>query len=482
MKGTLLMYTFCRIRNTALLRRFATHAASALLLLLVCCAPANAESVSAKATKYLVLDDRIIDRVEGAELVLGKVEKSPSNPLFGEDRPWEPRGDNYYCNVIYDEQEKIYKCWYNPFVFSELDEKTPRDDRKNVKWEVSKERRFGVCYATSKDGIKWDKPNLGLVDYRGSKDNNIIMFDVHGLDIVKDMTEQDVHKRYKMIGAVGGIGPQRVWYSADGLKWSEPEIYEQIGGRSDTRNNVTWIPERKEWMLISRVGFTPRDVGRSASKNFRDWSPIELVLKPESDNPQFHDMPSFRYGDVYLGLIGVFDVEADRQWVELAWSPDSIDWRRILPGTPFIPNGKKGSYDWGCIFADQPILNESEIRIYYSACNGNFFGWRDAFLCLATLKPDHWAGYKSDSKDKATVQTKTLSCNGTKLALTADVEGTIACSVYDKNGKELAQLETVKDDVTNQVVGDLTKFEGKEIQLRFELQDATLYSFAFTNE
>lgn len=35
--------------------------------------------------------------------------KDKRNPLFKEDKPWEPRYDNVYCNVIYDEQDKIYK-------------------------------------------------------------------------------------------------------------------------------------------------------------------------------------------------------------------------------------------------------------------------------------------------------------------------------------------------------------------------------------
>jgi len=30
------------------------------------------------------------------------------------------------------------------------------------------------CYATSKDGVTWVKPKLGLVEFNGSKDNNII--------------------------------------------------------------------------------------------------------------------------------------------------------------------------------------------------------------------------------------------------------------------------------------------------------------------
>jgi hypothetical protein len=29
-----------------------------------------------------------------------------------------------------------------------------------------------MCYAVSEDGLHWEKPNLGLVEYNGSKENN----------------------------------------------------------------------------------------------------------------------------------------------------------------------------------------------------------------------------------------------------------------------------------------------------------------------
>ncbi|KRP27518.1 MAG: hypothetical protein ABS28_02835 [Cryomorphaceae bacterium BACL22 MAG-120619-bin32] len=70
-------------------------------------------------TKYLLLDNSIIDRVDGCQLVVGTVTKSPHNPLFGEDKPWEQRYDNFYGNVIYDKKEKVYKCWYSPFIVDE---------------------------------------------------------------------------------------------------------------------------------------------------------------------------------------------------------------------------------------------------------------------------------------------------------------------------------------------------------------------------
>jgi len=33
----------------------------------------------------------------------------------------------------------------------------------------------GFCYARSKDGIKWEKPSLGLAEFEGSRDNNIVL-------------------------------------------------------------------------------------------------------------------------------------------------------------------------------------------------------------------------------------------------------------------------------------------------------------------
>jgi len=80
----------------------------------------NAENGSRifKRDRYLVLDSRIIDKTDNVELTVGVVDKDPRNPLFKEDKPWEPRFDNPYCSVIYDEEEKIWKCWYSIFTRS----------------------------------------------------------------------------------------------------------------------------------------------------------------------------------------------------------------------------------------------------------------------------------------------------------------------------------------------------------------------------
>ena len=72
----------------------------------------------AKQPRFLLLDSRIIEKTENAQLTVGTVRKDTNNPLFKEDKPWEPRFDNPYCSVIYDEEQKIYKCWYSIFLKS----------------------------------------------------------------------------------------------------------------------------------------------------------------------------------------------------------------------------------------------------------------------------------------------------------------------------------------------------------------------------
>ena len=52
-------------------------------------------------------------------------------------------------------------------------------------------REMGGCYATSQDGLTWVKPELGLVDFQGSRANNLVVRGPHGAGIFKDLREAD---------------------------------------------------------------------------------------------------------------------------------------------------------------------------------------------------------------------------------------------------------------------------------------------------
>ena len=485
-----------------------TIAAVAMFQVVVCGTAANGQpghtqptEIQAAGHRYLLLDSRIIQSTENAKLTVGAVRKDKNNPLFKEDKPWEPRFDNPYCSVIYDREKKLYKCWYSIFIQCSQESwlTVPREKRAWVDWKESPDRGFGVCYATSTDGIHWEKPELGIIDFQGNQKNNIVMRAVpHGVGVIKDLHETDPQKRYK------AIRPHReytnVWFSPDGLNWTEKRLPGLDHG--DTYNCVFWDPALEKYVLFTRNwggtgakekrygGGRYRRESRSESPDFLNWSQAKVVIEGLDTDMQIHDMPVFRHAGVYIGLVGLFDTVANRQHVELAWSPDSLQWHRICPGTPLIANGQQmGDYDWGCIFASPPIFRKHEILLYYGGNNGRFMGWRDGFFCLARLRPDGFAGYEQiagGSNRVATITTKPVVAGAGSLRLSADVaiSGFVKVTIFDQQNNALAESELTVQTVTDAEVRwkegfSLETLKGNEIRLRFELRNSKLYSFSF---
>jgi len=469
--------------------------------------PALADK-SSPSKKYLLLDSRLIEKTKGVELRVGKVKKHPANPLFSQEKPWEPHFDNLYPSVIYDKQEKVYKCWYNPFIVDQRVTSTPHDKRNDesttYRYVKPSFRAHGLCYATSKDGLKWNKPNLGLVEFQGNKNNNLLMRHnklmprgPHGTGITKDLRETDPARRYKMFMSTG-TGHMGVSFSADGIHWCQPIPKDEIRARGDTRNNAFWAPRLGKYVGITRkidrsyapdTGWSPgiRVVARTESPDFDNWTKSEVVFAGLDKDLQLHDMIVFPYGQVYIGLVGLFNIvpEVCRQHVELAWSPDTVNWHRINPGTPLIANSqKKGAYDWGCIFPAVPIFSEDKILIYYGGANGKFLGWRKGHLCLATMKPDRFAGYETTKKDtSAEIITKAIDVSGSSLHISADVAkgGSIRVAVLDDQNRTIAACLPITKDVTDGHVKwkNDKPIKAKKIALTFELKNAKLYSFSF---
>ncbi len=431
---------------------------------------------------YLLLDNRIVENVNNAKLSVGKVSKYKGNPLFGEEYPWEVMFNNMYPNVIYDEQEQLYKIWYGLFIYDSAYATVPPEKRKPGTYmkSICRGRKDGLCYAFSKDGIRWTKPMLNIVKWKG-KPSNILSEHVHGVGVMKDMRERDPARRYKMFFK-GQI--MSVRFSLDGLHWGQYIACPEISAAGDTHNNTIWSPELGKYVGFTRLwNENRRVVGRTESPDFVHWTKAVEVFRGKHLF-DIYSMPVFRYAGVYLGFPAIFDERADRVWTELAWSPDTIHWYRIDEGTPLIPNSeKKGDYDWGTIFASKPILKDDMIRIYYGGCNGGHFDWRDGFLCLATLRLDGFAGYEPVKiNEQGIVITKPIDF-GSGLRITADAEGgTVIVSLIDKTGKVLLTSQPITANVTDELViwkdkSELKKVVGKEVRLKFAIKRAKLYSF-----
>ncbi len=132
-----------------------------------------------------------------------------SDPVLTNSNAWET-GDVYYPSVIKDGSS--FKMYYA----------AESDDGK-----------IRICYATSSDGIAWDKPTLNLINYDGSDNNNIVLepsasgFDKmrvshpHVIKIKDGSVYRMWYGGYE--GVVEGVNTWSIGYatSDDGIVWTK---------------------------------------------------------------------------------------------------------------------------------------------------------------------------------------------------------------------------------------------------------------------
>lgn len=444
----------------------------------------------AAGTKHLLLDSRIIHTTEGVILQLGRIEKDPRNPLFGEEKPWEVRYDNLYPNVMFDSKAGLYKCWYSPFIVDEATSTATDAIRKKMSYCARlaqvRRREMAVCYATSQDGIRWEKPLLGICDFEGSGENNLVQRNVHGAGVLRDMRDPDPARRYKMFFKRETMA---VSFSPDGLHWSAVTPCPEIDVAGDTHNNAFWDARSGRYVGITRMWADgQRVVARTESRDFVHWSKAREVLRGQERHLQVYAMPVFPYAGIYLGLAMILNTRTDLVDCELAWSPDTIRWHRVCPGTPFIPRGAAGTYDAGCIYAAaRPVARGNQIRIYYGGNDAQHCGWRKGYLCLARLRADGFAGMETvESNRPGTIVTRPIRCTGSTLRVSADVRGgSLRVAIVGADGFSLEACRPITQDATDAVVQwsdahDLSGLMGRTVRLKFHLRRARLYAFSFT--
>ena len=105
----------------------------------------------------LFVDDYLIERLSGADLRLHRPE--PQNVALRYDASWEGNTCGY---VTVFQNGDIYRMYYRGSGY--------RYDEVETHYHT----QF-YCYAESSDGVEWHKPSLGLIEFEGSKDNNIIL-------------------------------------------------------------------------------------------------------------------------------------------------------------------------------------------------------------------------------------------------------------------------------------------------------------------
>lgn len=397
---------------------------------------------------------------------MGKFNKDPYEPLLIEgmfehpQKKWEPRFDNGYPNVIWDPQAKLYRLYYTLFIKDDASLNTPPAKRKNKPYVISK-RRTGLAYAQSKDGIHWEKPALGLVEFEGTTQNNLLMTDVQGTGVLLDQNDPDPTRRYKLItlSERKGKASLAVAFSQDGIHFSELMLWSKEsqspvpGG--DCHNSVFIDPRSKEYVLITRLWDNNVRVSAiSHSKDFINWTPPQEIARGRGFNDQIYSMPVFAYHGLYLGLASIFHdgdsslPNADTVDLTLYWTTTLSDFMPVSPETDsiFIPHGNKetgypsGKFDSSIIFSALPLEQDNKLIFYYMGGKGKHTGWRQTALGRGYIFKDKFAYYTArDINQPCIVTTQGLMFKSNKAYLLLYLAKNEHCEValLDRNGKKI---------------------------------------------
>ena len=470
----------------------------------------DASPVDVGTRKQLFADDLIIGQQENVFRTLNQPTKHHDNPIIALEPPQQVGGEEHVIvmgTVMYDDDERLFKMWY---------------ECANYPWSFNH-----IAYATSADGIHWERPNLGIVDFRGSTENNFVFNRGQRnvtAGIYKDPVAAEPSRLYKMIYNCGdGVG---VAFSPDGLHWKpEPDV--RVAKVSDSPHSVMWEPRLERYVAHSRhwekIEFAdgygyggPRGLGtrvvlQSESEDFVNWTPYGIIMAPDDDDlpwdRQFYNMEWMRYEDVYFGFIAAYHVLPgmeekitpgapwmDKVDIQLTFSRDNRTWMRAGDRQVFIPTGPE-EYDKGMVFVMQhPLVVGDEIRFYYAGFSGLHWATRrnepqGGVVCLATLRLD---GFVSMDAGEGRLTTKTLTMAGDRLVVNADAGlGSIAVEILDGEGQPVPgysreEAELIDSDDLRHTVGwkgssDVAALKGRPIALRFHMDRAKLYSFVFAN-
>jgi hypothetical protein len=168
-----------------------------------------------QAVTIFAFDDQSIPHSQNLKLAMRAPKKHPANPVVARGGPGsvDAMGVQFYGSVIREGDK--FRLWYVAY---------DDDTANNVPYS-----RWRAAYAESRDGVTWVKPELGLVEYRGNKANNLIDIGTAplgfiNLKVLADPDDADPAHRYKISTHVyfqhnTRLGTLAPFTSADGLRW-----------------------------------------------------------------------------------------------------------------------------------------------------------------------------------------------------------------------------------------------------------------------
>lgn len=488
-----------------------------LLVLLAVVAPArSADPIDVGADLQLLVDTSLIDQVAaGARLEL-------HHPVVQEvalvtDRPWEGNAVNY---VTVFQDGPLYRMYYRG-----ADVVYTRDSYRDTHHDLT-------CYAESRDGIHWTRPELGLFAFDGSKANNIVWdgLGTHNFTPFKDTNPAaPAVARYKALG-VGETKAGRglfAFQSADAIHWSlASEVPVISRGAFDSQNLAFWDARRREYREYHRDFRDGRDIRTATSSDFLHWSdPVFLDYDPGRTSELYTNQigPYERAPHLFLGFPTRY---VDRGWTKAASALPRPEYRRLRgaksprEGTAvtdtmfmvsrdgrrfhiwpesFLRPGLRTTdtwfygdtyQNWGLVETRSAVADAPrELSMYLTESTMQD---RPAYLRRYTLRID---GFVSAAAPLAggEVVTHPLHFRGRRLLLnySTSAAGRVRVEVQDADGRPLPGFaladapdlygDALEQPVPWKVGADLGPLAGRPVRLRFVLNDADVYAFRFAD-
>jgi len=436
----------------------------------------------------LLVDDYLIERMEGAvELRLHA--PVPREVVMVHDQPWEGNSCGYH--TIFQDGP-IYRMYYRGW---------------NHNMTTQKQTHPAVvCYAESRDGIHWERPVLDLVEFQGSRQNNILWAGVgtHNFVPFKDTNPQCfADARYKAVARGEGEDNRALFAfkSADGLHWqllSEEPILTQ--GAFDSQNLAFWDAFRREYRCYFRdFRDGRRDIKVAASGDFIRWTEPEWLRFPGAPAEHLYTnavLPYYRAPHLLLGFPTRYLPERGSLTEGLFMSSrDGRTFQRwaeafIRPGlNPNKWHNRSNYIWWGLAETPSPLPGGGkELSLYTN--EGYYYEGKAVRTRRYTCRIDGFVSLHASAAGGAVV-TKPLLFEGESLVLnySTSAAGGLQVQIEDLDGHALpgfalSDCPEIYGDALEHTVrwnqgGDASGLAGRPVRLRLALRDADLYAFGF---
>lgn len=322
---------------------------------------------------HLFLDNHVVARSTGLDRVLHQ----PKNRgvVIPADKPWETNGVNPLH--VSRRPDGTFVCFYVA-MWWDID-RAQTIAKENFRRDRPHQCFSSIAYATSTDGIHWEKPNLGLADSPAGVDwqkhapfpspagstrqNNLGVPFVVLSDLGMHGNVRDPRKRFALRVAPDYAGSfdvaaqempsrPRGYFAAEipdflnDKRWMD-KLIDSGGDFNPRRHSVhMWDALHEEWVTLDQ-GVKPnwlpsREIARFASKDLVNWT-SDAVLYPDCDDP--HDIEHYEEpmamipywtDGVTIGLCGWF--HSDRSTA--AGGPNLTE----TPEHPYVwPWARKGT-------------------------------------------------------------------------------------------------------------------------------------------